>query len=134
MSGCSPTSELDEWLFVLFAFNVLAQLVIESAPNVVALCPFHYKVQYVLFTKLFPRTNGHALVKRLAAFVAGNVFESHHVTLNSLNLAGLRQASLGGLTAKSDISPPEGRIALPVLDNHASNCNWGTISYSALGS
>ena len=109
-------------------------MVIESAPNVVALLSFSLQSAIRALTKLSPRTNGHALVKRLAAFVAGNVFESYHVTLNSLNLAGLRQASLGGLTAKSDISPPEGRIALPVLDNHASNCNWGTTSYSALGS
>jgi hypothetical protein len=133
MSGWSPTSELDEWFFVLFAFNVLAQLGYGECTTRSCLLSFHYSAIRAL-TKLFPRANGHALVKRLTASVAENVFESHHVTLNSLNLTGLRQAFLGALTAKSDNLPLEGRIAVPVLDNHASNCNWGTTSYSALGS
>jgi hypothetical protein len=61
-------------VFVLFAFNVWPTW-LRSAPNVVAHCHFHYKVQYMLL-RTFPRANGHALVKQLAAFVGGNVLKA----------------------------------------------------------
>jgi hypothetical protein len=91
-------------VFVLFALNVW---------------PTYFSLQNAIraLTKRFPAAIGKAPTSEVTSCFVKAITPP----LYSLSLAGLRQATPGALTAKSNLSPLEGRIALPVPTNY----NWG---------
>jgi hypothetical protein len=87
-----------------------------------ATVPFLYKVQYELLRN---SSLGKALTNEAASCFAAGKLKAITPSPNSLTLPGcVRQLQV--LYGKSNPSPLEGRILLPVLNSHASDYDWRT--------